>query len=105
MQISPDVIGFTKSLSQEFLILKRTEPAFLKPCLKVTTVSSIAIEINSSRGTFSAIAIGLKIDGQRALTFASPQINNTAIPDMQISTDVKGFKKAFRYQRELNRLF
>ena len=89
MQISPDVIGFTKSLSQELL----TEPAFLKPCLKVTTVSSIAIEINSPRGTFSAIAIGLKIDGQRALTFASPQINNTAIPDMQISTDVKGFKK------------
>ena len=34
---------------------------------KVTKVSSIAIELNSSRGTFSSIAIELKIEGQRAL--------------------------------------
>ena len=44
-----------------------TEPAFLKPCPKVTNVSSIAVELKSSRGTFSSIAIELKIDGQRAL--------------------------------------
>ena len=33
----------------------------------VTKVSSIAVELNSSRGIFSSIAIELKIDGQRAL--------------------------------------
>ena len=33
----------------------------------MTKVCSIAIELKSSRGTFSAIAIELKIDGQRAL--------------------------------------
>ena len=64
-----------KSLSQESPISKRTEPAFLKPRFKVTKVSSIeievnAIELNSSRGTFSSfssIAIELKLDGLRAL--------------------------------------
>ena len=56
-----------KSLSQASPISKRTEPAFLKPCPKVTKVSSIAIEFKSSRGTFSSIAIELKVDGQRAL--------------------------------------
>ena len=35
----------------------RTEPAFLKLRLKAAlTVGSIAIELNSSRGTFSSIA-------------------------------------------------
>ena len=34
----------------------------------MTKVSSIAIELKSSRGTFSSIAIDLKIDGQRALS-------------------------------------
>ena len=33
----------------------------------MTKVSSIVIELNSSRGTVSSIAIQLKIDGQRAL--------------------------------------
>ena len=33
----------------------------------MTKVSSIAIELTSSCGTFSSIAIELKIDGQRAL--------------------------------------
>ena len=62
MQISPDVIGFKKSLYQESPISKSTEPAFLKPRLKVTKVSSIAIELNLSRGTFNSIAILLIID-------------------------------------------
>ena len=45
-----------------------TEPAFLKPRLKATlTVGSIAIELNTSRCTFSSIDIELKIDGQCAL--------------------------------------
>ena len=48
-------------------ISKRTERAFSKPCPKVTKVSLIAIELKSSHGTFSSIAIELKIDGQRAL--------------------------------------
>ena len=34
----------------------------------MTKVSSIAIELKSSRGTFSSIAIELKIDRQRALS-------------------------------------
>ena len=33
----------------------------------MTKVSSIAIELKSSRGAFSSIAIELKIGGQRAL--------------------------------------
>ena len=54
-------------MSQESPI-SRTKPAVLKPGLKVTKVSSIAFELNSSRGTFCLVAIELKIDGQRALT-------------------------------------
>ena len=56
------------SLSQETPISKRTEPDFLKPHPNVTKNSSIAIELNSSCGTFKSIAIELKIDGQCALT-------------------------------------
>ena len=41
--------------------------AVFKPCPKVTKVSSNAIELKSSRGTYSSIAIELKVDGQRAL--------------------------------------
>ena len=47
---------------------------FFKPRLKATKVSSIATELNSSRGTFSSIAIELKLDGQRALRFENPDI-------------------------------
>ena len=61
MQIQTGVIGFKQSLSQASPISKRTEPAFLKPCPKVTKVISIAIELKWSRGT-----IELKTDGQRA---------------------------------------
>ena len=63
MQISSDVIGLKKVLVPGAQISKRTEPAFLSPCPKVTKVSSIAIELKSSRGTFSSIAIELNIDG------------------------------------------
>ena len=63
MQIQTD----EPSLSQASPISKRTEPAFLKPCPKLTKVSSIAIELKSSGGTLRSIAIELKIDGQRAL--------------------------------------
>ena len=35
----------------------------------MTKVSSIAIELKPSRGTFSSIAIGLKIDRQRNLIY------------------------------------
>ena len=36
----------------------------------MTKVSSIAIELKTSRGTFSSIGIELKSDGQRALSFS-----------------------------------
>ena len=70
MQISTAVIEFKKSLCQKSPVSKRTEPAFLKPRIEVTKVSSIAIERDrtySWRGTFCSIAIELKIDGQHAL--------------------------------------
>ena len=51
MQIQTDVIGFKKSLSQASPIPMTTEPACLKPCPKVTKVSSIASELNES-GSF-----------------------------------------------------
>ena len=49
-------------------------------------VSSIAIELKSSRGTFSSIAIELNIDGQRALTH--PRIRRKSLSDMQDSYSV-----------------
>ena len=64
MQIQTVVIGFIKSLSQASPISQKTEPAFSKPYPKLTKVSSIT----SSRGTFSPIAIELKIDGHRAIS-------------------------------------
>ena len=66
-QIPTDVIWFKKFLSQESPISKRTEPASLKPRLKVTKVSSI--ELDLLRATFSSIAIKLQIDGQHTLRF------------------------------------
>ena len=66
MQLSSDVIGL-KVLVPGAQISQMTEPAFLKSCPKMTKVSSIEIELKLSRGTFSSIAIKLKIDGQRAL--------------------------------------
>ena len=54
---------------------KRTEPAFLKPRLRVTKASSIAIERNSS---FVSFAIELNIVGQRALIHLTHRCNKTA---------------------------
>ena len=50
MQISSDVIGLKKSLSQAHKYQRGLNRLF-KPCPKVTKVSSIAIELKSSRGT------------------------------------------------------
>ena len=44
-------------VSQELPIPKGTESAFLKPRLKVTKVSSIAIKVDSLRVTFSSIVV------------------------------------------------
>ena len=44
MQISRDVIGLKKSLSQAHKYQRGLNRLFLKPCPKVTKVSSIAIE-------------------------------------------------------------
>ena len=52
MQTSADVMGFQKSLSQELPLSEKTEPAFLKPRLKVRKVSLIAIKLDSLRDTF-----------------------------------------------------
>ena len=79
MQISSDVIGLKKSLSQTKQISQRTEPALLKPCPKMTKVSWIAIELKSSHGTLSWIAIELKTNRQHALRvsfFFRPGVSN-----------------------------
>ena len=75
MQISSDVIGLKNSFSQAHKYQKGLNRLFLKPCPKETKVSSIAIELKSTRGAFSSIAIELKIDGQRALRHSQLQMN------------------------------
>ena len=47
----------------------------------MTKVSSIVIELKSPRGIFISIAIELKIDVQRSLTFATLQLNKSDIND------------------------
>ena len=56
-----EVLQEVKVLVPGAQISKRTEPAFLTPCPKVTKVRSIAIELKSSRGTLNSIAIELKL--------------------------------------------
>ena len=60
MQISIDVIGLKKSLSQA--------QKYHRGLNRLSQNRVIAIELKSSRGTLGSIAIELKIDGQRALS-------------------------------------